>query len=172
MKFDLEALKHKPQPNKVFERGLAIQIGQKGEVQKRTTTIRVPSDASDAEKEIVEEEERLEEETILEPMEKPRKKLIIIDKQDPDFNRNIVLEHLRKGNIFSVKTKKLESQMNKESQEELLKSIEEPSEAMIAAEKRDIGHAERFDTLEQKLEKEDEGIMPKDSLKKNAENEK
>ena len=172
MKFDLEALKHKPQPNKVFERGLAIQIGQKGEVQKRTTTIRVPSDASDAEKEIVEEEERLEEETILEPMEKPRKKLIIIDKQDPDFNRSIVLEHLRKGNIFSVKTKKLESQMNKESQEELLKSIEEPSEAMIAAEKRDIGHAERFDTLEQKLEKEDEGIMPKDSLKKNAENEK
>lgn len=162
MKIDLEAMKHKPQPNKALEQGLAIQIGQRGEGKKRTTTIRVPSDASDPEKEIVEEEERLEEETILEPMENPRKRIVIIDKQEPDFNRNIVMEHLQQGNIFSVKTKKLESQMNKEYQEELLKSVEEPTEEVIVVEERDVGHAERLDALEQKLEKEDEGITPKE----------
>jgi len=129
-KLDLEELKRKPLPNKKQEHGIKIRFHESNIKKLSTPKIRIKPQQSDSvdfniEKDIVEESARLEEKEVA----IPQKKLVtIVDRRsESNIDRTKLLKRLEENNVFLVKTKKRESQMDRENQEEIIDTIKEPS---------------------------------------------
>jgi hypothetical protein len=159
-KFNLESLEQKPIPNRKQINGVAIKmhnmkdhikkskLGEKGETQE--------------EKEIVEESVELI---------PTKKEVIIVDARNKtQIDRKKILETFIEKNLFSVQTKKNESQMETEAQREMINSVKEPSQEILEKEKEDSPKP-----LEEEEKQDDEIIVEEDSeedSKKDEEEEK
>lgn len=110
-RFNLDALIHKHRPNKIQEKGVNVKIGN---VQKEYAKRKREAEDQSLEEDIEKQEQ------------KPAIDSIIVNALEPNYDYAKVLETLKNANILSVKTKKLESQMNEQGQRNILDSIREP----------------------------------------------
>tara|TARA_Y100000816_G_scaffold46065_2_gene28896 strand:- start:8059 stop:11901 length:3843 start_codon:yes stop_codon:yes gene_type:complete len=111
-RFNLDALIHKHRPNKIQEKGVNVKIGN---VQKEYAKRKREAEDQSLEEDIEKQEQ------------KPAIDSIIVNALEPNYDYAKVLETLKNANILSVKTKKLESQMNEQGQRNILDSIREPT---------------------------------------------
>ena len=111
-RFNLDALIHKHRPNKIQEKGVNVKIGN---VQKEYAKRKREAEDQSLEEDIETQEQ------------KPAIDSIIVNALEPNYDYAKVLETLKNANILSVKTKKLESQMNEQGQRNILDSIREPT---------------------------------------------
>ena len=123
--FDLDELQRKPKANIKQRKGIEIKFHGTKIKKVPVKPILSRRKYSPEEGEIIEDEVSLEEtEKII-----PEKKLVTIrdGRKDSDIERRLVMDSFAKRNIFSVRTKKLESQMEMGHQNELMETIQEPS---------------------------------------------
>ena len=153
-RFNLEELIPKHRPNKIQEKGVNVKIGKtQKEYAKRKR----------------EENQGLEED-LEGPEQNPVIDSIIVNALEPNYDYTKVLDTLKNANIFSVKTKKLESQMNEQGQRNILDSIQERVLENIEEEMDNTeDNAQEKTKTELLIENEEEVIEKTPKEKQNAE---
>ena len=133
-RFDLDTLQYKPVPNNIQENGVIVKITDyAGEMPKE------PDNTNQG----------------LEEGRKRTRKSIVKNALIANYHYNEVLENLKKANILGVKRKQTESQMDKEAQNKLLQSIQEPDERKVVK-KADEDAVKNIETSLEIVDEEEE----------------
>ena len=140
-RFDLDALQYKGVPNNTQENGVIVKIIEHaGEMPKE------PDNTNQG----------------LEEGHKRTRKSIVKNALIANYHYNEVVENLKKARVLGVKRKQTESQMDKEAQNKLLQSIQEPDEREVVK-KADEDAVENLETsleiVDEEEEKEIEGFV-------------
>jgi hypothetical protein len=159
--FDLDELQRKPKANIKYRKGVEIKFHDTKIKKIPGTKVLPHRKYSPEEGEIIEFGASLEEtEEII-----PEKTMVTIrdERKRSNIDRKLVMESFSRNNVFSVKTKKLESQMEKEDQIELMDTIREPSAADLGAITNDSLEISFLEKMPKKSEKME---LPKKLRKK------
>ena len=149
-RFDLDALQYKGVPNNTQENGVIVKIIEHaGEMPKE------PDNTNQG----------------LEEGHKRTRKSIVKNALIANYHYNEVVENLKKADVLGVKRKQTESQMDKEAQNKLLQSIQEPDEREVVK-KADEDAVENLETSLEIVDEEEEKEMPKEGSVEAAEKEK